>query len=627
MTHTILIRGFLSSCVLAAGAAVSAAPPPTVAQALAVQPQHSDISISTPTADELKECEVKGISGTRKGSNGWLILDGKKQPLRRFFDSNGDEKVDVWSYYKDGQEVLRETDSNFNQSKDQFRWLNNGGMKWGVDTNEDGKIDVWRLISSEEAAQEVFHALAQRDFDRLQALFITEAEMKALKLPAAQVQRLTQLQKGAPAKFQAALAKLPGLDKARFQHVEAAAPSCVPAEAIGAEQDLIKYSSRAILYEGADKKHDWIQTGEMIQVGLSWRLADAPTPGFSDPNDNPSIQVVGANPQLQPLLTALDALDKAAPEPLMTPKVDKAVQAYNLQRVKIVENILQVVKAEERENWYKQICDNLSAAAQAGSEESLARLGQFRAHFEKNLAGSNMAGFAAYRELLAIYTPKLASAKSEQEATKMHAEWHEKLLQFTKAYPKADDTPEALHTVAMGSEYSGKDEEAKRNYEAIYTTFPDHFLAEKARGAKKRLSLVGQPLELAGPRLGGGAPFDIAQLKGKVVVVYYWASYVDVCNRDFDTLKRLAAGNKDMELVCVSLDDNAENATKFLQKVQAPGIQLYQAPKDGAGLSSPYATHYGINGLPNLFLVGRDGRVLNRTLQVGDLETELKKAL
>lgn len=60
-----------------------------------------------------------------------------------------------------------------------------------------------------------------------------------------------------------------------------------------------------------------------------------------------------------------------------------------------------------------------------------------------------------------------------------------------------------------------------------------------------------------------------------------------------------------------------------------PGIHLHSpaTSKTGGGLNSSLAVQYGINGLPTLFLVGRDGRVLNRSLQIGDVEAELKKAL
>ena len=43
-------------------------------------------------------------------------------------------------------------------------------------------------------------------------------------------------------------------------------------------------------------------------------------------------------------------------------------------------------------------------------------------------------------------------------------------------------------------------------------------------------------------------------------------------------------------------------------------------------MSGPIAMHYGINGLPTAFVIGRDGRVLTRALQFDMLENELKKA-
>ena len=51
--------------------------------------------------------------------------------LRKFVDTNGDNVVDQWSYYKDGVEVYRDIDSNFNGKADQYRWFNTGGTPLG----------------------------------------------------------------------------------------------------------------------------------------------------------------------------------------------------------------------------------------------------------------------------------------------------------------------------------------------------------------------------------------------------------------------------------------------------------------------------------------------------------------
>ena len=70
--------------------------------------------------------------------------------LRRFVDTNDDNVVDQWSYYKDGLEVYRDIDSTFNGKADQYRWFNTGGSRWAIDANEDGVIDSWKSISAEE---------------------------------------------------------------------------------------------------------------------------------------------------------------------------------------------------------------------------------------------------------------------------------------------------------------------------------------------------------------------------------------------------------------------------------------------------------------------------------------------
>src|SRR5262249_11882947 len=113
---------------------------------------------------------------------GWVVRDASGQMLRKFLDTNGDDYVDQWSYYKDGVEVYRDIDSNFNKKADQFRWLNTGGSRFGIDANEDGKIDAWQSISAEEVTAELVAALRDRDRARFERLLLSTKELKALGL-------------------------------------------------------------------------------------------------------------------------------------------------------------------------------------------------------------------------------------------------------------------------------------------------------------------------------------------------------------------------------------------------------------------------------------------------------------
>jgi hypothetical protein len=594
------------------------------------RPRQEGVAISTPTPDEVASCKLEVFRGSRAGSTGYLLKDAQGRTMRRFFDSDGDGQIDVWSYYKDGVEVYRETARNLANSggklpltANDYRWLNTAGSKWGLDLNGDGKINYWLAISPEEVAQEVFQALSTRTYARLQALFIREKECRdGLKMSTADVTRIMDLQKQAQAKFDKTQEKLGDVTKASFVRVESGPPQTTPSEAGG--PDMIKYPSRSILYEIAGK-HDWLQTGEMIQVSrATWRLVDAPTPGDvplpTDPEKN------AANPELQKILEQVSDLDiKSPPTDAGKPEIIR----YNQQRVSLVKQALaKITDAKDRETWTKQLADNLSTLAQAGDTDGRQQLVALKDEVTKAVPGTNMAGYLTYRVLWSEYAPKLADGG--KDASKIQQQWMGELSKFVIDYPKADDTPDALHQLAVGSEFAGKDDEARRLYQQLATNFPDNALAAKAQGAVKRLELVGKPMELTGTTTSS-ATFDLKSLSGKVVVVYYWASYCEVCTGDFARMKQMLTthGPKGMELVTVNLDDRSEEASKYLQNTPISGTHLVQPPATGqaAGLTGPLALQYGINGLPSMFLIGKDGKVISTKMQINDLEEAVKKAL
>ena len=76
-----------------------------------------------------------------------MVKTDGSQVLRRFLDTNGDNKVDQWCYFKDGIEIYRDIDANFNNKADQYRWLGTAGTRWGLDDDENGQIDSWKVIS------------------------------------------------------------------------------------------------------------------------------------------------------------------------------------------------------------------------------------------------------------------------------------------------------------------------------------------------------------------------------------------------------------------------------------------------------------------------------------------------
>lgn len=626
MARARLGAGLMASCLLVWTGATSAWAAPTVAQMLSFRPKQEGVVISTPTAQELESCKVELVNGARAGSSGWLLRDSAGKPLRRFFDTNGDKKIDVWSYYENGIEVYREVDTNFNDKADQYRWLHTGGSKWGVDANEDGKIDGWKIISAEEATQEILQAVVKNDYARLQALMLTEAEIKALELPAAEANRIRDVQKKAQAKFQAAAAKLASAgSEVRWLHLETSAPQCQPADVTGMKQDLIKHARGTVIYE-ANGKADSLQTGEMILVGLAWRIIDAPVAGpATESADKPGESEISA--ELQPLLEELRKHDEKAPKMVETSGPNPEMVRYSVARADILERIAAKDKADKRDQWLRQVADALATAAQSsakGDKSAYERLLKLSESLVKTQAGSLLAAYVTFREMSADYASKQGDATPDQFSKVQEARL-DRLKKFVQDFPKGEDTPDALLELGMVSELMGKDAEAKKWYEQIIKNFPNHTLASKAGGAIKRIESDGKAFELTGPVLGSGSSFSVSQHKNKVVVVYYWASWNQQSVGDFAKLKLMLTtyGSKGLELVCVNLDATAAEANDFLKKSPAPGTHLFQE----GGLDSPLAKQYGIAVLPSLFLVNKEGKVVSHTVQMSNLEDEIKKLL
>jgi thiol-disulfide isomerase/thioredoxin len=607
-----------------AGSALSGA---EVSQLLSYKPKQASVPYSTPAAAEIAGCKVELAKGAG-GASAWVLRDARGQVLRRFADTNGDKQIDMWSYYQDGQETYREVDSNFDQKIDQYRWLGAGGSRIGVSSQQDGRIDSWQALSHEELSQEVLQAVITRDTARFQALLVSEADLRELGLPASEAGRIRDSVAAAPAKFQKTVAGLIGLtEKTQWMHVETKPPQTIPADAIGAKADFVHYAGGSMLYSNG-QQHDWLQTGEMVLVGKVWKVIDAPLPGY-EVQGGSSLNGGGASFQvsaeLKPLLEELKAVDAVAPNVEAGNANAKAVADYNMKRAAVLEKIVAQTKGEQRANWVRQVADCLSAAAQnsaPGDTAAYDAVVALRDRTAKEAPGSNIAAYVTFREMSAEYAGQLAKPKANM--TEVQEKWRERLKKYAEEYPSSEDTPDALLQLGMVSEFMGKETEAKNHYATLAQNFAKHPLAAKAQGAIKRLSLEGQPLDLAGPQLGNASPFELASLKGKAVVVYYWASWNAQCESDFGKLKGLlnTYGPKGVELVCVNLDNAAGAAQAYLQRVPVPGTHLYQQP---GGLESPLAVNYGVMVLPHLFLVGKDGKVVSRTVQIGSLEDELKK--
>ncbi len=628
--HSVRQLAVLSLVASFAWPAVSFAQAPTAAQALRLSPIQKDVTYDVPTEQDAAKCTIKAEKVG--GQTGWAVRDPNGQMLREFVDTNKDNVVDRWSYYKDGIETYRDVDDNFNGKADNHRWLNTGGTRWGLDRNEDGRIDSWKMISPEEVSAELVMALRDRDDQRFSRLLLTDTELTSLGLGTEKGKLLREKLDKAVSQFRIMMGRQKAVtSKTNWIHFAANKPALIPAGTDGSKGDIVVYENVIAMIE-TDGKDDQMPVGTIVKAGDLWRLIDLPAlPGASDktqeltfflPYRDPSpagdAAASGASEALQKLIDDAQKLDaeinKAAP----------AQQAkLNERRADVIEQIIAEIDAKERGVWIRSYADSISAAVQSGGyPNGLERLNEMVDKLAK-AEDMELAAYTRFRYLTAEYGQSLQH--SDADFSKIQTAWLDNLEKFVGDYPKSADSADAMLQLGMAEEFAGKEDKAKAWYRKIVDTFADMPAGKKANGAIARLDSVGKVISLRGKAVPGTEAVDLSKLKGKVVLIHYWATTCEPCKVDIAQLKEMQTkyGKDAFALVGISLDNSEKELVEYLRRSKMPWPQLFEP----GGLDSRYANDMGILTLPTMILIDDKGKVVNRGVHITELDNELKALL
>ena len=106
----------------------------------------------------------------------------------------------------------------------------------------------------------------------------------------------------------------------------------------------------------------------------------------------------------------------------------------------------------------------------------------------------------------------------------------------------------------------------------------------------------------------------MSALKGKVVVVDFWATWCGPCVAELPAMKKLYEKfhGQGVEFLGVSLDQPKEQGgldalKKFVKEQEIRWPQYYQ----GKGWESDFSRSWGINSIPTMFLVDQDGKLVS----------------
>jgi thiol-disulfide isomerase/thioredoxin len=243
----------------------------------------------------------------------------------------------------------------------------------------------------------------------------------------------------------------------------------------------------------------------------------------------------------------------------------------------------------------------LLKAATAGSEQAGQRLDTLLAKELKEPGLSEDKQFELRLMQFQAAQAKLNTAGAEEKRQASQTDARALIREFPKR-----EQPYAI----LLSSVDLKNEAAVRAVAQEVRQSPDapQGARDRADAMLNRLNLFGNPPEIRFTALDG-REVDIANLKGRVVLVDFWATWCGPCVGEIPHVKEAYEKYhpQGFDIVGISLDSDKAALEKFVKAKELPWPQCF----DGKGWQNKISAHYGIESIPAMWLVDQKGNIVD----------------
>lgn len=199
-----------------------------------------------------------------------------------------------------------------------------------------------------------------------------------------------------------------------------------------------------------------------------------------------------------------------------------------------------------------------------------------------------------------------------------------------KQYQFAKSNPKSYFALVGLSEAAGSKVDVKKIQPVFTALDPKLKQLDMGKELQQRIEAAGlTSIGSVAPTFTqndvNGKPVSLADFKGKVVLVEFWASWCVPCRAENPNLVEQYKKYKDkgFEILSVSLDNSKAAWLAAIEKDGLPWAQV----SDLKGWNNAVGRLYGVRAVPQSFLVDRDGKVIGNTLRGETLNKKLAELM
>jgi peroxiredoxin len=174
-----------------------------------------------------------------------------------------------------------------------------------------------------------------------------------------------------------------------------------------------------------------------------------------------------------------------------------------------------------------------------------------------------------------------------------------------KDYPNEANGYQDIMMAIEDYQFVGKTTKARALADELFASFAPEKYKLWARGFLNRLDSFGKPMTLQFTAVDG-REVDLAQMRGKVVLVDFWGTRCGPCVAELPRVKEAFERfhGQGFEVVGISCDTQRKELEEYVKQQGISWPQYFDGKQQS---DNKFTVEFGIDGIPHMFLVDRKG--------------------